>query len=140
MPKFLILRHKILFCVVILLATASGVSQGQTDTLTVPDILGYLSEGNEQGLVSYADEYVELAILEQPRRYTNSQAVYVLKDFFHQYPPGRFELHHSILQDMHWWLTGNYFVRDEHQKLRVYLRFNGAFPSYRLIAVQVIRQ
>ena len=140
MTKSLILRPKLLFCVFVLPVATSWVSQGQTDTLSVASILGYLSAGDELGLISYAGEYVELAILEQPRRYTRSQTIYVLKKFFHQYPPSRFELHHNMIQDKHRWLTGDYFVKNERQVLRVYLRFDEDAPFYKLIAVQVIRQ
>lgn len=112
---------------------------GQTDTLDIADILEHVSEGDADALVKHADMYLELALLEQTRRYTRSQALYVLEEFFHQYAPGGFGLEHSMAQGDEWWLIGSYTVRNERQIFRIYLRFGGSFSAYKLIAIQVIR-
>ncbi|MCY4204099.1 MAG: DUF4783 domain-containing protein [Bacteroidetes bacterium] len=114
------------------------VSWGQTDTLDVPIFLEYLSEGDAEGIVSYADDYLELALLQQPQRYSRSQAFYVLKTFFRQYPPDEFELHHNLTHGEEWWLIGHFAVQDQLQSLRFYLRFGGVFPAVKLLAIQVI--
>ncbi len=134
-----IAKFEILVCWLVIFGIPSGVTWGQTDTLDVAGILEYLSEGNAGALVSHAEDYLELALLEQPRRYTRSQALYVLEKFFRQYSPDGFRLDHSMTQGEEWWLTGSYSVRDERQGLRFYLRFGGIFPEYRLMAIQVIR-
>ena len=133
-----IARYKVLISTLIFLGMMPEISLGQTDMLDVMDILEYLSDGDERALVNQAGDYLELALLEQPRRYTRSQALYVLQDFFRQYSPERFELDHSMTQGEEWWLIGHYTVRNEREPLRIYLRFGGSFPMYRLIAIQVI--
>ncbi len=139
MIGFRIARLKVAVCWLVLPGIPSGVVWGQTDTLDVTSILEYLSEGDAEALVRHAEDYLELALLEQPRRYTRSQALYVLKKFYRQYPSDGFELDHSMTQGEEWWLTGSYSVRDQRQELRFYLRFGGVFPKYRLMAIQVIR-
>ena len=129
-------------CLAVILSTLSGVSWAKTDTLEVASILESLSEGNAKALVSHADHYLELALLEQPRRYTHAQALYVLKKFFRQYSPDGFELDHSIRHGQEWWLIGHYTVSHEGQedrRLRIYLRFGADLAAYKLIAIQVIR-
>ncbi len=133
-----IARYKVLISTLIFLGMMPEITHGQTDTLNVIGILEYLSNGDEKALVNYAGDYLELALLEQPRRYTRSQALYVLQDFFRQYSPRKFELDHSMTQGEEWWLIGHYSVRNERAPLRIYLRFGGSFPMYRLIAIQVI--
>ena len=134
-----IVRSKVLVCLIAILGMTPCVSRGQTDTLDIASILEYLSEGKAEVLVSHAGEYLELALLEQPRRYTRSQALYVLKKFFRQYSPDGFILDHSMTQGDEWWLTGRYALRNEARSLRLYLRFGGSFPVYELMAIQVIR-
>lgn len=133
---------KLIFCLALILSTLPERSWAKTDTLDVASILEYLSEGNAEALVSHADPYLELALLEQPRRYTHSQALYVLQKFFRHYSPDGFELDHSMSHGQEWWLIGHYMVSNDGQQdkgLRIYLRFGKARLSYKLIAIQVIR-
>ena len=129
---------RILFSILLFIGTTSGVSWGQIDTLDVGKILEDLSIGNERDLVSHAGDYIELALLEQPRRYTRSHAPFVLRKFFRQYSIQECELEHNMTQGDEWWLTGYCGVRDADQILRFYLRFGGISPRYKLIAIQVI--
>lgn len=124
---------------VLLLGSKPEVVWGQADTLNLVVVLNGLSEGNADVLVAHAEDYLELALLEQPRRYTRSQALYVLREFFRVYPPVGFKLDRSMTQGEEWWLTGRYTVLGEEQILRFYLRFGGSYPAYRLMAIQVIR-
>ncbi len=139
MIKFQTVKHEVLVCWLVIAGIPSGITWGQSGTLDVVSILAYLSEGDAEALIGHAEEYIELALLEQPRRYTRSQALYVLRKFFRQYSPDGFSLDHSMTQGQEWWLTGSYSVRDEIQGLRVYLRFGGVYPDYMLMAIQVIR-
>ncbi len=123
----------------LLLGSKPEVVWGQADTLNLVVVLNGLSEGNADVLVSHAEDYLELALLEQPRRYTRSQALYVLRKFFRAYAPAGFRLDRSMTQGDEWWLTGRYTVLGGGQALRFYLRFGGSYPVYRLMAIQVIR-
>lgn len=125
--------------IVLLLGAKPEVVWGQADTLNLVVVLNGLSEGNADVLVAHAEDYLELALLEQPRRYTRSQALYVLREFFRAYAPAGFRLDRSMTQEEEWWLTGRYTVLGEEQTLRFYLRFGGSYPAYRLMAIQVIR-
>ena len=131
------------FCFTVLIALLLGskpdVVWGQADTLNLVVVLNGLSEGDADILAAHAEDYLELALLEQPRRYTRSQALYVLREFFREYAPAGFELDRSMTQGEEWWLTGRYTVRDGDHVLRFYLRFGGSYPAYRLMAIQVIR-
>lgn len=125
--------------IVLLLGSKPEVVWGQADTLNLVVVLNGLSEGNADVLVAHAEDYLELALLEQPRRYTRSQALYVLRKFFRAYAPVGFKLDRSMTQGEEWWLTGRYTVLGGGPALRFYLRFGGSHPAYRLMAIQVIR-
>ena len=139
MTESRIARYRILALLIVSLGVMPGISRGQTDTLDIAAVTEYLSEGNAEALMLHASEHLELALLEQPHRYTRSQALYILKKFFRQYPSDGFEVGHSMIQGEEWWLIGRYALRDEEQFLRFYLRFDGSSPMYVLKAVQVIR-
>lgn len=123
----------------ILLAAVWVVPSAAQDTLDVDALIYSLAEGDEETLLAFAGERIELALLGQRRRYTLAQAKYVLKDFFRRYPPEAFVVGHSLSQQDEWWLTGDYLIRYNGERMRVYLRFRGRFPVYRLLAVQIIR-
>ena len=109
------------------------------DTLDVDALIYSVAEGDEKRLLAFAGERVELALLGQRRRYTRAQAHYVLHAFFRRYPPEAFTVDHSLSQQDEWWLTGQYVVRYNAEPMRVYLRFRGRFPVYRLLAIQIVR-
>lgn len=109
------------------------------DTLDVDALIYSIAEGDEESLLEFVGQRVELALLGQRRRYTRAQAKYVLDDFFRRFPPESFSVDHSLSQQDEWWLTGRYVVRFNAEQMRVYLRFRGQFPVYRLLAIQIIR-
>ncbi len=109
------------------------------DTLDVARVIEILAAGEATELMAWAGDRVELALLGQTRRYSREQAYYVLKAFFHQYPPEGFTLGHSLTQGNEWWLTGLYQVRYDAARMRVYLRLGGKYPTYTLLAIQIIR-
>ena len=109
------------------------------DSLNVDELIYSLAHGDEEALLAFAGQRVELALLGQRRRYTRAQAKYVLDDFFRRYPPETFAVDHSLSQQNEWWLVGRYVVRFNAERMRVYLRFRGRFPVYRLLAIQIIR-
>jgi len=133
-------KPQILVYVITVLSIASNVSWGQVaDTLDLTSIKTYVSEENSQALINHADEYLELALIEQPRRYSQAQAFYVIEKFFRLYPPKEFELRHTISQGDQWWVIGQYKVRDEQQILHMYLRFRRSSLEDLLISIQAVQ-
>ena len=110
------------------------------DTLSVDVLMDSLADGDEETLLAWAGQRIELALLGQRRRYTRAQATHVLRDFFQRYPPEEFKVNHSLSQQEEWWLTGSFLIRYNGERMRVYLRFRGNYPVYRLLAIQIIRE
>ena len=108
------------------------------DSLDVDALINSITEGDEEVLLAFAEQRIELALLGQRRRYTIAQAKYVLRDFYNRYPPDAFTVNHSLSQQDEWWLTGSYSISYTGEQMRVYLRFKGRFPVYRLLAVQIV--
>lgn len=140
MTQFDIQKHTVLLYLITMFILNPLVTHGQSiDTLDLRSLKVSLSEGNSGSLIIHADAYVELALMDQPRRYSQSQAFYVLEKFFHLFPPKEFELLHTIDQNDQWWLIGRYTFRDERELLRMYLRFTRSSSENHLVSIQAVR-
>lgn len=137
------MRHLVLCaiwpCLALVVLLVGVLPSSAQDTLDVDALIYSIAEGDEETLLGFVGQRVELALLGQRRRYTRAQAKYVMDGFFRLYPPESFAVDHSLSQQDEWWLTGRYVVRFNAEQMRVYLRFRGQFPVYRLLAIQIIR-
>ncbi|MCY4001984.1 MAG: DUF4783 domain-containing protein [Bacteroidetes bacterium] len=140
MTQFYYQKHTVMLYLITMFILNPLVTHGQaTDTLDLWGIQTSISEGNSESLLILADEYLELALIDQPRRYSQSQAFYVLENFFQSFPPKDFELRHTIAQKNQWWVIGRYKIRDERELLRMYLRFTRSSSENHLVSIHVVQ-
>lgn len=84
---------KLIFPLFILLMTAPGIGNAQSDVLN--NIKAALIQGNSKELLKYFNEMGEISLEGEKRTYPKTQAEFVLKDFFRKYPPQNFEYIHE---------------------------------------------
>ncbi len=65
---------------------------------------------------------VEIAVLGKSRLYSRTQARYVLRDFFDEYPPLRVELSEPSITDKGIFAAGTYRFAPDRNPLRLYVR------------------
>lgn len=79
-------------------------------------------EGGAEQLLTPAAERVELGILGMQTYYSRNQALYVLQDFFKNYPPREFSIEDESRAEGDFFLTAQYWYGQAEQPLQVYVR------------------
>lgn len=110
----------IIFCV---LASSLPIISG----LNVAEITRAISRGDAEGISSYFDESVELAILNDEDVYNKSAAAKKLKAFFTQYPPkGYSQVHRGTSKSKDSvYCIGNLTTDKAVFRVYIYMRVNG---------------
>lgn len=72
-------------------------------------------------LLNTLADRVEVRLLGSSTLFSRGQAVYVLEDFFRQYPPRKCDFTESTRTDESWFAAGEYWYGTVQQPLRVYV-------------------
>ncbi len=130
-------KYRILV-VLVILVMVSGFSQlnntekVQGDVLN--DVRAAIKMGSSKELVKYLNNRIDLVIDGDQSSYSNTQAEFVLKDFFKKYPPSDFQyIHKGASKDGLKYAIGKY--SHESGTFRVVLRskkFNEKYKIYNL--------
>jgi hypothetical protein len=94
------------------------------------------ANGNAQAVLAPSAERVAVDLPGGSSKYSRSQAVYVLQQFFDTRPPRRFAWRRTRSSGRGRFLTGRYWPEGEAQPMRVHLRLAKAEGRW---AVQVVR-
>lgn len=78
-------------------------------------------EGDARALLDTAPDRVAVSLFGARSFYSRAQAVYVLRDFFKEYPPQRFQVRTESQAQTNYLLVGRYWHARDHQPFRVYL-------------------
>lgn len=105
---------------------AAGPVRAQTDTTdagpAVDRVEQAFGDGDAEVLLAPASDRVEVSLLGTRTFYSRSQAFYVLRDFFAQYEPRRFEVQDVSKSGVSTFITGRYRHARADEPLRVYVR------------------
>lgn len=98
--------------------------------------------GDARTVLDGATGRVEVSLFGESSQYSRSQAVYVLQDFFENYPPRRFAWQDSSESGQNRFLTGRYWHSGKKQPLRVHLRLRrgGESSGWQLQDVRIERR
>lgn len=80
-------------------------------------------QGNAAQLLETTAERIDVGLPGARAYYSRSQAVYVLRAFFQQHPPQRFEVGEISKASSSYFITGRYWYAQGEQPMRVYTRF-----------------
>lgn len=78
-------------------------------------------EGDARALLETASERLAVSLFGARSFYSRAQAAYVLRDFFKEYPPQRFQVRTESHTPTNYLLVGRYWHARTQQPLRVYL-------------------
>ena len=95
------------------------------------------SSGDVDALTAMASDRVEIAVFGRSRLYSRSQARFVLKDLFDQYPPLHFELSAPSRTARGVFAAGTYRYSVEEKPLRVYVRLRKSGQAWSLREILV---
>lgn len=103
------------------------VTSAFTNTSDVIDeVAEAIRKGDAQGVAKYFDQSVDLTIPGSDRMYSNSQATVILKTFFEQHPPVKFEItHRGTSNQSSRFVMGNYMAKDGKYLTKIFLKTEG---------------
>ena len=104
-------------------ASAQQTVPGSMDSeqTVLEDVRAALSSGDTESLMSRTDERVDVTIFGTSELLSRSQARYVIRSFFAQYPPSRAEILETTQADDNWFASGRYATEVEPEPLSFYL-------------------
>lgn len=110
-------------------------------TATLPTVAERVQQafaaGDADGLLSPAADRVEINLFGTRTFYSRDQAFYVLRAFFEEHGPRRFEVQDTVQTGGAYFVTGTYWhVRDD-RPLRVFVRLSASEAQWRLQEVRV---
>ena len=96
-----------------------------------------IGRGSAHDLLDHAADRVEIALFGVSSLYSRAQAVYVMQDFFRQYPPVRFVLQEPSRSDGNWFAGGSYAYAPAGRDLQVFVRIRKKDGGWELREVRV---
>lgn len=130
-----ICRITLLFC---LLLPGLGRERARAqNTSELERIQAAMAAGDAEGVLSGAEDRVDIALLGQGRLYNRAQAIFVMKDFFRSYPPKSYTIRNEEREAANWFAIGRYTNRYDGAEFSVYLRLRLRSSSWRLAAIRV---
>lgn len=112
-------------------------ARGQQGRSVVDQVDRALIRGDAQSLVETAADRLEVSLFGSSTQYSRTQAQYVLRDFFQQYPPRRLSWVDADLAEGDRFATGRYWVEGSQQPLRVYIRLQTNDSAWVLREIRV---
>ena len=108
--------------VVLLFGPAASPASAQSRPAEMDRIEKAFGEGDVKALLNTMSSRVAIAVFGASREYSRTQAEYVLKEFFDEYPPVRFAVSRFSETDQGAFVAGRYKSRRGGNDIDVYLR------------------
>lgn len=128
MTRFLTLRSSratlttLVLVAVCLVAAWGNEARGQDTPPSTRQIEEAMATGNVKGLINAMSARVAIAVFGASREYSRTQAEYVLKDFFSEYPPAGFDSSQFSSTASGAFLAGRYHSTRRGRVIDVYFR------------------
>lgn len=95
------------------------------------------SNGDSRVLADAAADRVEIRLFGSSTWFSRGQAVYVLEDFFRQYPPRKCAFKKSTQTDDSWFAPGEYWYETAGNPLRLYIVLRQKGEQWELREIRV---
>lgn len=118
-------------------ALSDSHAQDTSHANPLADIRKAIATGEAKTLLQHASERVELNLFGASTVYSPGQAVYVIRDFFHKYPPRQFRFQVFSQSDHNWFVEGIYRHERERTPLRIYLRLQNTGERWWLREIRI---
>lgn len=127
------MRNIFAVAVVILATLVPGAASAQHDGAAVlEDIRGAFSEGDVERLMRRSGERIDLTVFGVSELLSRSQARYVLRSFFAEYPPTMVALVDTSESEGNWFASAGYWYETGKAPLSVYLRLRRGSAEWEL--------
>lgn len=107
-------------CLSVVTALPSA-AQAQSESVS-PALQDAIQRGDINALTSLSADRLEVTLFGAASMYSRGQAMYVLADFFRQYPPQRVRFGDGSRSGANWFLMGEYYFEGGDQPLRIFVR------------------
>lgn len=91
-----------------------------------------LADGDVEAIIQHAGARIDLTVFGTSELLSRSQARYVLRSFFAEYPPLRVDVVDSSLSSGHWFATAGYWFEAGSEPLSAYLRLQDGARGWEL--------
>lgn len=122
-------------CVLFLVAPASA----QSERSALEEVEAALGEADVDALTERAAERIELTLFGSAAMYSRGQAMYVLAEFFRDYPPRRVDFSDPSRSGGNWFALGEYHYERGEAPLRVFIRLRSNDGTWQLREVRIER-
>jgi hypothetical protein len=112
----------ILVTLAVALMTAAPAMSQDRDSSPLDSIERAFSTGSADSITAMSADRIEIAVLGKSRLYSRTQAKYVLRDFFEQYPPLQVKLSEPSATEKGLFAAGTYRFATDREPLRLYVR------------------
>lgn len=136
------------YALVCLLMTAPpAVATAQTaeaDTSLQAQALEHVRDafarGDARALLAHATERIEMTLLGRSTHYSRSQAIYVMEEFFRDYPPEQFAAEDTSGAEGSWFMAYEYWSTRGQEPMQVFIRVRTLADSWEVREIRVERQ
>lgn len=111
----------------------------QVERSALEEIEAALGEADVNALNERAAERVELTLFGSAAMYSRGQAMYVLAEFFREYPPRRVDFSDPSRSGGNWFALGQYHYERGENPLRVFIRLRSNGGQWQLREVRIER-
>jgi hypothetical protein len=112
----------ILVACLLFIATTDAYAQDPEQRAPMEVLQDALRRGDTNALASISSDRVEVTLFNSAAMYSRGQAMYVLADFFRQYPPVRISFSEGSRAGANWFVMGEYSYEGGDQSLRLFVR------------------
>lgn len=123
--------------VMVLGPSALYAQEVDPDTVVLRRIQRAIAEGDAHALLTSAPERLEVSLFGAQTFYSSAQALYVMRDFFRNYPPQRFDLQDISKTENSRLAIGQYWHIRAEQPLQVYIYLHCRNEQWRLEEVRI---
>lgn len=130
----------------LLITLGPGVATAQTtpaDTTLQAQALEQVREafarGDARALLAHATERIEMTLLGRSTHFSRSQAIYVMEEFFRDYPPEQFAAEETSGGEGNWFMAYEYWSTRGQEPMQVFIRVRTFEDSWEVQEIRVER-
>jgi len=98
------------------------------------------ARGDARALLEYATERIEVTLLGRSTHYSRSQAIYVMEEFFRDYPPEQFAAEETAGSDGSWFMAYEYWSSRGQAPMQVFIRIRTHSEHWEVREIRVEQQ
>lgn len=136
-------------CALLFLLTTTGpaVATAQTtvadtslQTQALEHVRDAFARGDARALLAPATERIEMTLLGRSTHYSRSQAIYVMEEFFRDYPPEQFAVEDTSGAEGSWFMAYEYWSTRGQDPMQVFIRVRTLDDSWEVREIRVERR